>query len=351
MKYSSEKTVRTGRLMKVSIVIFAAMIVVAIFALGYGWNWYQQQLKPFSTSPSTVAIVIPGGASTKQIAQLLEQKKVIRSALAFEWYVRQNNLRESLQAGNYSLDSSRSVQSIVNDLSKGKVQTKTFTILPGKRLDQIRASFIASGYDTALVDAALDVKNYANHQALVNKPKEATLEGYLFPETFRIPTTATPKDIVTMSLNEMSKELSADLIDAYKARGLTPHQAITLASIVIKESSNATEQRKIAGVFYNRLAKGIPLGADPTYQYASAIAGVPNDGKIDSPYNTRLYAGLPPGPIGNITSTSLKAVAQPEVTENLFFVAGDDGKIYYSKTQAEHEALTKKYCIELCSRY
>jgi UPF0755 protein len=159
------------------------------------------------------------------------------------------------------------------------------------------------------------------------------------------------QQIVTQSLDEMAEALTPAVLDGFEKQGLSPYEGITLASIVIKESSNSKDVKRIAGVFYNRLNSGISLGSDVTYQYIADVTGVPRNANIDSPYNTRKYKGLPPGPISNTNKLALEAVAFPEQTDYLFFVAGDDGTVYFSKTQAEHEALTAKYCIKLCSVY
>jgi len=156
---------------------------------------------------------------------------------------------------------------------------------------------------------------------------------------------------VEQSLDEMAEVLTPELIDKFQKQGLGIHEAVTMASIVLKESSNPEDQRIIANVFFNRLQKGMNLGSDPTYQYIADTTGQPRSANIDSPYNTRKYGGLPPGPIGNVTKSSLEAVANPASTDYLYFVAGDDGNIYYSKTLQEHEENVKNYCKELCANY
>ena len=327
---------------------FAAVVVLAFGSL---YVWYRQQLTPLATETTSISVTIPTGSSTKQIATQLEQQKIIKNALVFEWYVRLNNLRDSLQAGVYALDPSQSVQQISAILSNGKVQKNYYTILPAKRLDQIKASLIKAGYSEESVNTALNPASYPNHPALASKPSSSSLEGYLYPDTFQITANSTPKDIVKMSLDEMAKVLTPDLQDKLKQQGLTPHQAVILASIVEKEAPGATDRRNIAQVFLNRLRIGMMLGSDVTYQYAAAILGVERSADIDSPYNTRKYTGLPPGPISNVSKVSLEAVANPMKNDYIYFVAGDDGTVHYSKTLAEHEALVKQYCIKLCSVY
>ena len=327
---------------------FAVIVGISLAGLYF---WYQQQLSPVSKDSTSISVVIPSGSTTKQIAAKLAQQKVIKNALAFEWYVRLNNLRANLQAGTYALDPSVSVSKITAIISNGIVKKDSFTILPAKRLDQIKASMVKSGFSQQSVDEAFMASKYANHPALANKPSGASLEGYLYPDTYERTANTTPSDIVRQSLDEMAKTLTPDMQDAFKKQGLTPHQAVTLASIVEQEAPGATDRRMAAQVFLNRLKQGIPLGSDVTYRYAGAVLGVEPTPFIDSPYNTRKYAGLPPGPISNVSKVSLNAVANPIPSDYLFFVAGDDGVVHYSKTQAEHDALAKQYCIKLCSTY
>ena len=331
--------------------IIAGIIVVSSIGFIGVRYWYGQQLAPLTSTSTQITITIPSGATVKQIAQLLEGQKVIKSANAFEWYVRNHGLHNSMQAGQYILDSSQSIDTIANVIATGKVQKDRYTILPAKRIDQIRAAFIKAGYSESAVDIALLPATYKNHPALAYKPSAASLEGYLYPETFQTTSTTTPTDIVRQALDEMAAALTPDIIDQFQKQGLTVHQAVTLASIVEQEVPSTGDRRMVAQVFLNRLRAGIALGSDVTYHYAAAITGQEATPFIESPYNTRKYAGLPPGPISNVSKSSLEAVAYPIQNDYLFFVAGDDGKTYFSKTQAEHEALARQHCKVLCSTY
>jgi UPF0755 protein len=352
MKYSAHKRYKKGIKGRTVLLVIACVLFIGVVAGGLGVRfWYEAQLRPVTTQSSKVPVTIEKGATVKEIAALLEEKQVIRSAQAFEWYVRNKNLRDNIKAGSYQLDPSRPVSEVVSVITEGKVSTNLFTILPGQRLDQIEKAFIDAGFESSQVKEALKPENYKNHPALVAKPSDASLEGYLYPESFQTTSETTPATIVKQSLDEMAKALTPRVIDGFQQQGLGIHQGVTLASIVLKETSDPLEARKVSGVFLNRLNQDIPLGSDVTYQYIADITGQERSPFIDSPYNTRKYGGLPPGPIANVTDSALEAVAFPQETDFLFFVAGDDGKIYYSKTQQEHETLTAKYCKELCAVY
>lgn len=352
MKYTDKRIVKKPR-NKMLLLLLVGIVLVGLLGVAviYANRWYKQQLLPVSTTISMVSVDIPQGSTASQIGKILQNKQLIRNAKVFELYVRNNNLRDSLQAGQYLLSPSMSVSEIANYISKGKVQKSLFTILPAQRIDQIKTALVKAGYSEQSVNTALDPANYKNHPALVAKPSAASLEGYLYPESFEVTQNTSPSDIVKMSLDEMSKVLTPELINDFQKQGLGIHQAITLASIVEKEVPSSGDRRNVARVFLNRLKIGMVLGSDVTYHYAAAITGQEPNASLDSPYNTRIHAGLPPGPISNVSKSSLQAVANPADSDYLFFVAGDDGKTYFSKTLAEHEALAAQYCKKLCSTY
>lgn len=330
-----------------------AVIVVALGLLGaFGVQYfYRQNLKPVSASQRQVQVTIASGSSANDIAKTLHDKGVIKAPWAFEWYVRTNSLRDRLQAGTYSLRPSQTVEEIANALTNGKVDTSLVTILPGQRLDQIRSSLINNaGFAEADVDKALDPSLYMDHPALADKPVDATLEGYLYPDSFQKVSTTTPQTIIRASLDEMQKRLTPDIRTAFVRQGLTVHEGVILASIIEQEAGNAADKPTIAQVFLSRYRQGMMLGSDVTAFYGAVIADQEPTVFYDSPYNTRIHTGLPPGPISNVSSSSLEAVAKPASTDYLFFVAGDDGMTYFSHTNEEHEALTKEHCKKLCSQ-
>ena len=337
--------------------IVGLVIILAGCSTALGLRqWYVGNLKPLNEESVKVDVVIPSGYTVAQIADLLQESKVIKNATAFEWYIRFANLRDKMQAGEYQLDSALSAQEVALMITKGKVNTALFTILPGQRLDEIKTDLIKAGFDSAEIESAFNTTQYKNHPALASKPSAASLEGYLYPESFQTTASSTAKEIVEQALDQMAEALSPSIIDGFEAHGLTTYQGLILASIVEQEASSANDRKMVAGVFYNRLAQGIALGSDVTYHYAAVITGQEPTPFIDSPYNTRKYAGLPPGPISNVSASSLDAVAHPIASDYLFFVAGDPvdnnpSVIYYSKTQAEHEALAREYCKSLCSTY
>lgn len=312
---------------------------------------YVANLQPVSAAQKAQQVTVPIGSSVKEIALILKEADLIRETWAFEWYVRNNNLREKMQAGTYSLRPNQSVPEIATILTQGKVATDMVTILPAQRLDQIRTALINSGFKEADVDEALKPELYAGHPALVDKPEGANLEGYLYPETFHKTATTKPEAIIRLSLDETQARLTPDVRAGIVKQGLTVHQGIILASIIEQEVSNPDDKKVVAQVFLKRLREDMALESDPTAHYGAILAGAEPTLQFDSPYNTYKIKGLPPGPISNVGSASLLAVANPAAGDYLYFVAGDDGKTYFSRTLAEHESLTRQHCKKLCQSY
>lgn len=338
-----------SRWRKVWLIALILLVVALISTVVIIRQAYYNNLKPVSASQRSVTVTVPLGSSAKEIGKKLETAGLIRASWAFEWYVRNHNLRDQLQAGTYSLRPNQSVSEITTTLTHGKVETNLITILPGQRLDQIREALINNGgYSAEDVDKALDPSLYADHPALADKPTGASLEGYLYPDSYQKTAETKPETIIRASLDEMQKHLTPEVRAAMSKQGLTVHEGVILASIVEQEVNRKSDKPTVAQVFSLRLKKGMPLGSDVTAFYGAIMAGQTPSVAYDSAYNTRIHGGMPPGPISNVSQASLEAVANPASTDYLYFVAGDDGNTYFSHTNEEHEALTQQYCKKLC---
>lgn len=332
-------------LMIVGIIVLILLVAILIIR-----HVYNENLKPLSVHAQAQTVTINPGMSANQIGDLLHDQHIIRAAWAFNWYVQNQEVRDELQAGTYSLSASQSVPDIVSQLTHGKISTKLVTILPGQRLDQIRQSLINDGFKEADVDAALQPGQYEDSPALVDKPVGASLEGYLYPDSFQKTGATSPKTIIEESLAEMQQHLTPDIRSAFAREGLSTYQGIVLASVVEQEVSNQNDRAQAAQVFLKRISTGMPLGSDVTALYGSRLAGQAGSLTYDSPYNTLIHTGLPPTPISNISDSSLQAVAHPANTDWLYFVTGDNGTTYFSHTLQEHQALTEQYCHKLCGQ-
>jgi UPF0755 protein len=327
-------------------VIFLFVLLAAIVAtVVYIRAQYYKNLEPLSQSQANILINIESGSTAAEIAATLKDSDVIRETWAFEWYVRNNGLRDDLQAGTYYLSPSQSVPEIAQILTKGRVATDLVTILPGKRIDQIKQSLVNAGFAPPDVEQALDPARYAGHPALVDKPVNASLEGYIYPESFQMSPNTKPEVVIRAALDEMQKSLTPDVRAGIVRQGLTVHQGVILASIVEKEVGVADDRPVVAQVFLKRLKEGIKLESDATTSYGAIVAGDVPTGTYNSPYNTYQNPGLTPGPISNVSASSLRAVAAPAGTDFLYFVAGNDCKTRFSKTFAEHEAFINAHGV------
>jgi len=312
---------------------------------------YHDNLKPLSSVRTVHVITVPSGASVGKIATILKKNGVIRSDWAFQWYVSSQEVRDKLQAGTYALRPSQSVAEIVSLMTQGRVATALVTIPPGRRIDEVRSILINNGFNAAEVDRALKPDLYRGLPALVELPRGVkSLEGYIYPESIQKDANTTPQQLLTKFLDQMQKRLTPDVRNGFVAQGLTVYQGITLASIVEMEVSKPSDRPIVAQVFLSRLHQHMRLGSDVTAFYGSVLADKPPSVSFDSPYNTHLHDGLPPGPISNVSAESLDAVAHPASTDWLYFVSGDDGNTYFSHTLEEHEALVQQHCKKLCAQ-
>lgn len=345
-KYALKPKKTTWRRLSLGLIVLVLLIAIAgVFMVR---RTYEQNLQAASATQRRVLVTIALGSSASSIAKQLKDQGVIRSDWAFEWYIRNHGLRNKLQAGSYYLSPNQPVPEIVTALTQGKVATDLVTVLPAQRLDQIRTALINSGFSEADVAAALDPAQYKNEPALVDKPVGNNLEGYLYPDSYQKTLDTQASTVIRASLAQMQKRLTPDLRASIERQGLTVYQGIVLASIVEQEVSKAEDKPVVAQVFLKRLRMGMVLGSDVTAYYGALKAGQEPSLSYDSPYNTHLHAGLPPTPISNVTESSLHAVANPASSDYLYFVAGDDGVTYFSRTLEEHNQNVATHCKKLC---
>ncbi len=296
-------------------------------------------------SSDPVEIDIEPGASTTQIATRLRAAGLIRQPVLFTALVRMQGLDGKLQAGHYVLNRSMTMSDILAVLQDNQVEATECTIPEGLRIEEIAERISATGVvdSKTFIAAASDSTPYrSTHYLLDSLPAGASLEGYLFPDTYRIAETATVTEIIEMMLDRFDEQY-AQIETNVQVPDVNVHQLVTMASVVQREAALLDEMPRIAAVFWNRLAPENlgetgdgKLQADPTVQYALGYSNFERtwwrknltvtDLQIDSPYNTRRYAGLPPGPICSPGLAALSAAAQPDQSANyLYFVASCNG--------------------------
>jgi UPF0755 protein len=323
--------------MLLAAVLLLAVIIGSVFV----HQSYNDRLRPVSSSSRSVYITIAPGTPPADIAELLYDDGLIRSTEAFVWYVTSHNQRDKLQAGTYRLAPNMSTPTIANLISQGKVATDLVTIVPGQTLTEIRKTFITAGFKVTDVDTALRADQYPDAPALADSPKGATLEGFLYPDSYQKTSATSPKEIVQQALDEMQQHLTTKIRNGFAAQGLSVYKGVTLASIVEKEVAKPAERPQVAQVFLSRLNQHMRFGSNVTKDYAESIN--------DPSYDTFKVDGLPPGPIAAISIDALEAVAAPAKTTWLYFVTGDDGTTHFSRTYEQHQQLIDKYCHKLCA--
>jgi len=334
---------------KVLLMVFAGISTTILGCVVAFSVWYNVQISPRGSSNNQLVVVtIESGTTPHQIAELLQNKQVIRNAAAFDIYTRLARKQDMLQAGTYRLNPAESTPDIVEHLVKGTVDNFSVTFLPGGTLQQHYKVLENAGYSTSEIDAAFK-KTYVS-PLFDTKPDSTDLEGYIYGETYQFNAGATVEQILERTFSEYLNAIQENkIVEGLKQQNLTLYQGITLASIIQREVNNADDQKQVAQVFYSRLATGMVLGSDVTYQYAADKLGVERDVNLDSPYNTRRYQGLPPGPISSPGLGALMAVANPAGGDYLYFLSGDDNVTYFARTYAEHEANIKNHCQQKCS--
>ncbi len=349
LTYSAYKGVKLQMSKRFAVLIIATVVIlsVGIFGLMYVYN---RELGPVSDSQTRQIFSVATGSSVTDIADNLAKQKLIRSAWAMQIYVHTQVLAGKMQAGTYAFAPSQSTPDIVKTLSQGAVATKLVTILPGRRIDQVRADLINSGFSPASVDSALQPDQYKDLPIMTIKPADANLEGLLWPDSYQKTLDSKPALIIRESLIEMEQHLTPDVKSAFAREGLTPYQGLTLASIIVQEVNRPSDQVQVAQVFLSRLKAGMVLGSDVTAYYGAVAAGLAPSLSYDSPYNTLIHTGLPPTPISTVTANGLQAATHPAPTNWLYFVAGDNGTTYFSTNLKDHQALTAQYCHKLCSQ-
>ena len=297
-------------------------------------------------NPAEFKVEIRQGTSLDDIADTLAEKKLIRNKLVFIIWARLAG--SNVQAGQHFLSPSFSVWETVSILQKASSDEIPITIPPGLMLNEITDIFRKYGYTEEEITEALNY-DYSG-SILSTRPPGASLEGYIFPDTYNIFTADKLTFLVQKAIDRLNeKTIGGSLVDMSQSTGLTYHEILTLASIVQKEVGDPEQQKLVAGVFLNRMEIGMNLGSDVTFQYAykQGLCNV-NGPTCDSAYNTRNRPGLPPGPISNSNLSAIDAVVNPTPSDYLFFLAGDDGKIYYATTDAEHQRNIVNHCQKNC---
>lgn len=305
---------------------------------------------PFNPNGFEQSFRIEQGESIFSVAARLEESFIIADAQAFYDYVVYTGLDLTIQAGEYTLSPALSIIDITRELQDSTPEDITFVILSGWRMEEIAASLPTSGLDISPKAFLRAAAAQTPPEVLDFMPASASMEGFFLPDSYILPRSTPVDQLLETIARNFALHITDDMRAGFTAQGLDVYQAVTLASIVERESIHDQEQALIASVFINRLNIGMTLGSDPTVQYALGYNSNEQtwwtnplsleDLKYDSPYNTYIYAGLPPGPIANPSLEVLQAVAFPEVSPYYYFQATCDHSGYhtFAVTFEEHLA-------------
>lgn len=305
---------------------------------------------------------VASGETAFSISERLQDQGLIIDANLFRLYMRYNGLDKRLAAGDFDLAPNMTMSEIAERLQRPRMQEIVVTFPEGLRAEEIADQLNVQGIMDGEAFLSMVRGGAATARALGDYPfvpdEATTLEGYLFPDTYRLPSRGTPADLIQRMLDNFGRRVTADVEQAAAQKGRALGQVINMASIVEREARRADERPVIASVYWNRLSGvcsketgGAYLQADPTVQYAAGVPGewwwkppsVEAYAQIQSPYNTYLRPGLPPAPIANPGLSAIQAAANPTDTQYCFFVATEDGSHVFAVTLAEHQANISRY--------
>jgi UPF0755 protein len=323
----------------------SALVLTLSISAGLGCLWWANATAPTRSRTGIVTVQVPEGASADSIGQQLQQAGLIHSVTAWKLWARLAAAKGqgSFQTGTYELSPQSSLDELAKTIWTGQVKQTTFTIPEGWSIKQMGTYFEEKGWFAA--DAFVKAAGQIPRDRFAWLPADMPmLEGFLFPDTYQVPMEGRSPNAV---LTTMLKHFETQALPLYQKRqGLTNLSLkdwVTLSSIVEKEAVVPQERPLIAGVFWNRLRLEMTLGSDPTVEYGLGIRQTQETPltltqvRQPTPYNTYINPGLPPTPIASPGFASLKAVLEPEQTDNLYFVARYDGTHVFSKTLGEHE--------------
>lgn len=314
----------------------------------------EELARPVGVNAGSTTFVVTPGETANDVATNLEAAGLIDDVRLFLNYLRFYGLDSELEAGTFRINRQMSMADLALRLTQAHAEEIELRFLEGWRAEEMADYLSVTTPAVIEGDHFLEIVerrrpfDLGAYDFMATLPPEAALEGFLFPDTYRVPLDADAAYLIDLMLRTFARRVTPQMREAYAGHGLSVRQAVTLASIVERETPLAEERPLVAAVFYNRLAAGMRLQADPTVQYAVGYDSATGswwksplseaDLNLDSPYNTYQVEGLPPGPIANPGLAALEAVARPAVTNALYFVAdcGREGAHLFSETYEEH---------------
>ncbi|NLP51353.1 endolytic transglycosylase MltG [Bacillus sp. RO1] len=335
--------------------VFVILMLALTGVIGGGYFYIKNALQPVNEEDTkTEKVEIPIGSSPTSIGRILEENGIINNGKVFRYYVKFKN-ESGFMAGEYELSPSMNLDEIIGHLKEGRVQQEVvfqITIPEGRQLEQIAVilenrmglsekEFLEKANDKEFLDKMRKKYPKVITDEMFDEDVKYALEGYLFPATYPFYVeNPTAEEVIDVMLQKTNEVLQDDAVRVGMGnRELTPHELLTMASLIEAEATMQTDRESISSVFYNRLNVGMPLQTDPTVLYALGEhkeRTLYEHLEVDSPYNTYKHQGLPPGPIANAGLSSIQAALKPAETEYYYFLATPDGEVLFNETLEEH---------------
>ena len=329
--------------MKKIIIPILILLLLGGFFLVYIW---QSIYLPKSFSPEEVIFSVKNGEGSKEISVNLERAGLIKWGPALRLYVQFKEVAGKLQAGSYRLSPSMTIPEIVDKFVNGDVANEKITFPEGFNLKKIKKSFEDSEFLKTVDLGEFRIIDFKEEfDFLSDTPNEASLEGFLFPDTYFFEPPMQEEEVARIFLNNFGEKISP-YQDEISAKELTLFDIVTMASLIEKEVQTKEDKELVSGIFWKRIELGKPLESCATIAY---IKGVDqwlysfDDTRIESPYNTYLHAGLPPGPICNPGLESILAALYPKDSDYWYYLSTPEGETIFSKTFEEHSLAKEKY--------
>jgi len=323
------------------VILFIAIGIITFFALLINYS-----VNSIDKKNATVIVDIPTGSSFLKLTEILNDAGMIKSRILFYSLVITRQALSSIRAGEYEFNTSMTPSAVIDKLLRGEIKTYRVTIPEDLSVKEIAARLME--------DKLIDEKSFfelAEDEEFLKSVgiKADSIEGYLFPETYYFDRSMSTRQIMRIMVNQFWKKVTPAMLERAKELGFSVHKYITLASIIGKESGNSDEKSLISAVFHNRLKRKMRLQSDPTAVYdLENFAGAVRRShlKRNSPYNTYIISGLPPGPIANPGLDSLKAALYPANVNYLYFVAQRDGSHFFSSSLEMHNQAISRYRVK-----
>lgn len=341
--------------------LIALLVVLALLGVGASkaYDWWNYNLNtPVSSTNKTVPFTIKPDELPSQVGDELESKRLLRSRTVFDLYLRVTGAGSRFQAGSFVLNQNMSMVQIADALQRGNSDQITISIHEGFPIKFVASMFVEKawpGMGEAYVNASIDPSWRAKYDFLAVRPAGASppLEGYLFPDTYAVDPSLGVRGLITQQLDQfgsvMTPDIRTQIGQAAPGRPAeTIESIVILASMVEREANRDPDRGNVCSVYYNRLARGIPLGVDATLLYGlGRLTPEPTFPELqsNSPWNTRKHAGLPPGPISNPGKAAILACVNPPQTAYLFYFTDRNGTTHFETNQQDFDRDIQKYGV------